>query len=69
MIEGSAAPEQPREGAPPVDGQNMLPVVITVAVLVIMAVVIAIDFSSVPALAVLSLMVLGGLIAAYAVFH
>jgi hypothetical protein len=68
MIEGPAAPEQRHEDAPPTDTRNTLPVVITVAVLGIMAVVIAIDFQSVPALAVLTVVSIGGLIAAYAVY-
>jgi hypothetical protein len=69
MIERSTAPEQARDAAPATEGQNILPVVITVGILVVMAVVIAIDFSSVPGLAVFSLAVLGTLIAAYAIFH
>jgi small-conductance mechanosensitive channel len=40
--------------------------ILTIVILAIMATAIAIDFSSVPAMAVLAILVLGGLIAALA---
>ncbi len=46
------------------DYRNNLAIGVTIAILGVMAVAIAIDFSSVPSLALLTIVVIGGLIAA-----
>jgi hypothetical protein len=46
------------------DYRNNMAIGVSVAILGVMAVAIAIDFSSVPSLALLSIVVIGGLIAA-----
>jgi hypothetical protein len=68
MTERPAAMDDPVENTSLAGDNNTLPVVITVAVLAIMAVAIAIDASSVPALAALAVIALGGIIAAIARF-
>jgi hypothetical protein len=68
MTERSAAMDDSVEITSLAEDKNSLPIVITVAVLAIMAVAIAIDASSVPALAALAIIALGGIIAAIAKF-
>lgn len=65
---GSAATEGGDEDQPLAGDRNMLPVVITIAILIVMAAVIAIDAQSVPALSVLAIISLGAVIAAIAMY-
>ncbi|MDB5076651.1 MAG: hypothetical protein JWO42_2830 [Chloroflexi bacterium] len=68
MTERPTAMDGSSENKPLAGDTNTLPVVITIAVLAIMAVVIAIDASSVPALAGLAIIALGAIIAGIVAF-